>query len=148
MKYLLHGSLHLYVPEDRGECIPIFHRLQEKLELQVPCYADRERELCEEYRDGAWFPWPFYLPVDRPSDGTRSLLVDVALAMSQFWTHDDPVCRWSITLPGADPQRDAEDLLALLRKHVNARLRSVREDRIFEYLRLLTQVSETWTTIP
>lgn len=144
MKYQLHDALHLYVPEDVGECKPIFHRLQEKLELQVPFYTERERELCHEFRDGAWFPWPFYLPTNRPSDGTRSFLVDVALAMSHFWTADDPLCRWSISMPKSDPQRDAEDLLALLQKHVNARLRTIREERIFDYFRLLEQASAHW----
>jgi hypothetical protein len=137
VKYEILEGQHVYLPEDSFECRLVFHILQQKLELQVPYFVDRDREMCESCRSGAWFAWGFYLPWPRPSgEQNFSLLVDVALPVN-FWDARDPFVRWGTICDGGQPQQDEADLLALLRDKVNGRLRVLKPDRIFDYLRWL-----------
>lgn len=136
MRYAIHDGQHLYEPQDHMEALLVFHVLHQKLELMAPYCVARDYELCNEQRDGPWWHWSFYLPWTRPSSDADAfvLVLDVALPHT-FLEGEDLPTRW--TTAKVDSLMDAKDLLALLRQRVDRDIKTLREDRLIHYLRLL-----------
>ena len=142
MKYEMSADFHqLYSPDDLWESQLVFDILDWKLRMSVPYFVERNRDSANEYRNGAWFAWPFHLKdvgqaathertIPNMLEAPPTILVDVAL-QTNYAEEDLPLSRWSSVLEGDIGE---QGFIRLLQQYVDRHVVQVKGEDIFEWL--------------
>lgn len=139
MKYeftneVTHGRLSIFSPEDEYEARLVFDHIGNSLRMGVPYFVERDRDFCNEYRNGGWFAWPFHLKgLTRMNEDPFTLVLDVALTCD-FEPGQLPIARWCESL--GNPS-DRDDLLFMLNTRYPGRFDEIDQKVLLAYLQVL-----------
>jgi hypothetical protein len=139
MKYefaseVTHGRLSLFSPEDEFEARLVFDHIGNALRMNVPYFVERDRDFCNEFRNGGWFAWPFHMKgLFRMNEDPFTLILDVALTCD-FEPGQPPIARWCESL--GDPS-DKADLLFNLNLKYPGRFDDIDQHVLLAYIGVL-----------
>lgn len=139
MKYeftneVTHGRITIFSPDDEHESKLVFDQINSTLRLNVPFYVERDRDFCNEYRNGGWYAWPFHLKGFVRMDGDPfTLILDVALPC-EYEPGSPLIARWCESL--GNPS-DKADLLFNLNAKYPGRFDDIDQKVLLAYLGVL-----------